>query len=271
MPATARDARHPARVVLLGASNLAMSLPHALAALAARVEMSPAAETAEPVHVLCANGHGRSYGLGSTVLVRWLPGIVGCGLWDALERDASTRPGATEAVLLDVGNDVPYGVPVATVLDWARTCLTRLAAVDARVTVVGLPIARVERLHPVALRVVHRALFPFSRVPPAELLPRARAIDAGLRDLAETFGARHRSLPLDWYGLDPIHVRPSARADAWRDWLDASHSAPPPSSALRRFCRRAAVRGPARRRVFGIVQRGQQPVGRWRDLSLSLY
>jgi hypothetical protein len=95
------------RIVLLGASNLTRGI-------------STVVESAQqiwggPLDVCCALGHGRSYGWTSNFLGRSLPGIVGCGLWPALE----SRPKLpTAALITDIGNDLMYGAPVQQVLLW---------------------------------------------------------------------------------------------------------------------------------------------------------
>src|SRR5439155_11570702 len=104
--------RVSARVVLLGASNLTLGFPMLVSELRAWL--------GSPVEILCAHGHGRSYGLASRVLFRELPGIVECGLWRALA-SAPARP--TLALLTDVGNDIMYGRDVEEIAGWVETAL----------------------------------------------------------------------------------------------------------------------------------------------------
>src|SRR5690242_2621175 len=75
------------RVVLLGASNLTRAI--------ATVLETALGVWGGPLDVLAALGNGRSYGLRKAWLWRELPGIAGCGLWDAWER----RPPAPTAAL----------------------------------------------------------------------------------------------------------------------------------------------------------------------------
>ena len=104
------------RVVLLGASNLTRSFPQVVA--------TARALAGEPIEVVAALGHGRSFGLRSRVLARSLPGIVGCGLWAAL--DGAPARARTLALVTDVGNDIVYGVGVETIREWVETCVSRL-------------------------------------------------------------------------------------------------------------------------------------------------
>src|SRR6185312_6977256 len=105
------------RAVLLGASNLKASLPLVVDLLRRRA--------GGPVEVLAACGHGRSYIAWSRFLaIRHLPGIAGCGLWQALE----DRPGlSTVALLTDAGNDLVYGAPVPAIVRGIEACLEKLA------------------------------------------------------------------------------------------------------------------------------------------------
>ena len=57
-------------------------------------------------------------------LWRELPGIVECGLWDAL---AQRPPAPTVALLTDIGNDLLYDVPVPQIVSWVETCLDRFS------------------------------------------------------------------------------------------------------------------------------------------------
>ncbi|MFA9478241.1 hypothetical protein ACERK3_08020 [Phycisphaerales bacterium AB-hyl4] len=71
------------RIILLGASNLTMALPTLLATAQAMGEGA--------CRFMTALGHGRSFGTRSTVLLRTLPAILDCGLWEQLHRDESLR------------------------------------------------------------------------------------------------------------------------------------------------------------------------------------
>jgi hypothetical protein len=123
------------RVILLGASNLTRSFSMVVAA--ARHTWG------EPVEIMAAMGHGRSYGQDSTVLGRKISGIFPCALW----QDLQTRRSLPSAALVtDVGNDLLYGVPPRQIVKWVAACLDRLTDVGASTVVTQLPIASVERL-----------------------------------------------------------------------------------------------------------------------------
>ena len=131
-PKTAAPVR---RVVLLGASNLTRAFP---------VVMETAcAVLGRPLEVLAALGHGRSYGIPSTVMGRTMRGIHVCGLWDALR----TRPPVpTAALVTDVGNDILYGVPVPTIAGWIDDCLERLQASGTKISMTLLPLRNLDLL-----------------------------------------------------------------------------------------------------------------------------
>src|SRR5262249_31136095 len=122
------------RIVLLGASNLTRGI-------------STVVETAQsilgqPLEVLTALGHGRSYGIDSRMLGRRLPGIIECGLWEALAGGPS-RP--TMALLTDVGNDILYDVDVPQIVAWVDCAIDRLQSAEAQISVTLLPVAGIER------------------------------------------------------------------------------------------------------------------------------
>lgn len=267
------------RVVLLGASNLALYLPRVIAAARAAFD--------GPLEVLAAAGLGRSYGGWSRVLRRELPGIREAGLWTALRDAHAERPLPTVALLVDVGNDLVYGTRAEEVAGWVATCLERLAAVDARTTLALLPMPSVEALGSVRFGLVRAVLFPRHRVHLDDVRREARALQERLRALAAERRASAVEQDGDWYGLDPIHVRPRRAARAWSTVLAAwdpaaagktlSRAALPPSalsrSALSRSERTRVRRARAAlRRVGGRTLHSAQPAARLDDGStLALY
>jgi hypothetical protein len=239
------------RLVLLGASNLLRGFPSVIRA--ARQAWG------DPVEVMAALGHGRSYGMASAFLSRVLPAICDCGLWRALD----TRPERpTRALLTDVGNDIIYGAMPDRILAWVDVCLRRLRDGGAEVVVTGLPMDRIERLSRSGYATLRAIFFPVHRwLPFREALERARAVAAGVEELAARHGAVFVEQRGEWYGLDPIHVRPSLWASAWRAILFAGEEPPPvlgdspgTPSAGRLYLAR-----PERQRLFGREQRREQP------------
>ena len=195
------------RAVLLGASNLRASLPLVVNLLRRRA--------GGPVEVLAACGRGRSYGAWSRFLgIRQLPGIAGCGLWQALE-DRAALPLPTLALLTDAGNDLVYGAEVAEIVRWLEICLDRLARHRAQVVITLLPLARLERLSPWEVRLAVSLLFPGRRAPWPALLERARQLDERLRRLGREHDALLVEPEASWYGIDPIHLRRGRRREVW--------------------------------------------------------
>src|SRR5215470_11156849 len=86
-----------ARVVALGASNLTRGLQTVVAT--SRSTWGPRVE------LLGAMGHGRSYGMASSLFIRTLPGILQSGLWRQLD---ALPPVPTHALITDVGNNIAY-------------------------------------------------------------------------------------------------------------------------------------------------------------------
>ncbi len=215
------------RIVAIGASNLTRGL-HAIVATARSV-------WGPDVEVLAALGHGRSYGAPSTFLVRGLPGILQSGLWRELE---SHPPAPTRALVTDVGNDIMYGVPPAQILEWVDECVARLQRFTPDVVVTGLPHAAVGGPAGRPLPAVPVGVLPAL---PAD----ARADDARRR--RESMPASRRSPPTgalrflrlkpEWYGLDPIHIRPGMWNAAWQEILCGDAPSIPGGRATRRGSR----------------------------------
>jgi hypothetical protein len=193
------------RAVLLGASNLRISLPWIVDRVRRRA--------GGPVETLAACGHGRSYGAWSRFLFgRRLPGIAGCGLWRELGR---RPPLPTFALVTDIGNDLAYGAGVVETAGWVETCLDRLAGQEAEIVMTLLPLARLERLSGLQVRLAAALLFPGRELPWPALLDRARDLDERLRRMGRERGAHLIEPAADWYGLDPIHLRRRRRREVW--------------------------------------------------------
>ena len=246
------------RLVLLGASNVRRGLPAVVET--ARGAWGPDLE------IFGAFGHGRSYGTRSCIPFRCLPGILECGLWEAL---AGSAPAQETAVVTDVGNDVVYGAPVPAILGWVGECLERLAARGAAIRVTGLPVARLRRVSPAEYLFFRTLFFRGSRVAWRRAIDAVGEVDAGIRRLAAGAGATIIDPPGDWYGADPIHVRRRDRAAAWAEILGvAKLPAPMPLGEALRL--RAAA--PDVRWLAGVERRRRQPAFAAPDgLRVALY
>ncbi len=249
----------PRRLVALGASNLARV---ALALL-------DAARADGPVEAHMALGRGRSFGLWSSLLGRRLPGIDGCGLWNAL---AAAPPARCTAIVTDVGNDVLYGVEVDRVLAWVGAALARLSATGARCVVAGLPLDSLRDLGNLRFVIVRSVLVPSCRLSLREVLARAERLDTGLRRLAAEHAAEFVTPRRAWYGADPVHAKRRLWPEVAASWL-GNRGAPPPVPVDGSVARwRFLFARPAERVLFGSRQTREQPVRRWRDgTTLSLW
>lgn|SRR5262245_28664705 len=196
------------RVVALGASNLTRGFETVVTA--ARTTWGP------EVEVLAALGHGRSYGARSSFLGRRLPSILESGLWPRLE-SASSVP--TRCLITDIGNDIGYGFSAQQTLDWVDETVRRLRRFSSDIVLTDLPLSSLRRLSPSKYRVIRSILFPSSRLSLDDLLKAAEDVNRGLSDLAVANGVRFFRLNPSWYGIDPIHIRPSLWHAAWEEIL----------------------------------------------------
>jgi hypothetical protein len=253
------DSSPTLRAVLLGASNL----HHALRPWVGQL----ARHAGGPVEAWAAAGRGRSYGLASRFcFVRRLPGIVQSPLWQEI---AALPSLPTVGLITDVGNDILYGAPVESILRWVETCLDRLAALEARAVVTLLPLARLERLSPAQFVAFLALFFPGRRASWEGTLQRARALNAGLAELARERGAAIVAPQPDWYGLDPIHIRRDRLAAAWgavlHGWglqIPSPHDGPSGASPLR-GARGRGLRISRETRLFGLALPWRQPALRF--------
>ena len=205
------------------------------------------------VEVLAALGHGRSYGVRSRVAFRALPGILETGLWAEL---ASRPPAATRALVTDVGNDIPAGFSAAQILMWVEEALDRLGRFTPDVVLTDIPIATIRALSNAKFLTFRSIHFPSCRLSLAQVCDTAEQVSAGLARLASDRRARFVPLDPDWYGFDPIHVRPSQWRRAWQEILGAPGDLSTEArlgEGLRLYFMR-----PERRWLFGVEQVARQ-------------
>jgi hypothetical protein len=230
------------RVVALGASNLTRGFQTIVST--ARLVWGP------EVEVLAALGDGRSYGARSRFMFRTLPGILKSGLWAALER----RPHVvTRALVTDVGNDILYGFSVGRILGWVEQALIRLNVLTSDIVLTDLPLASVRRLSHSKFLAFRSILVPSCRLSLTQVLDRAELVNKGLGALSEKYGAKLFELDPDWYGFDPIHMRPSQWRSAWQHILGAQAEVQSNNGATGESVRLYFMR-PERRWLFGVEQ-----------------
>lgn len=252
------------RVILLGASNLTRSFPTVVETI--RQTWS------EPVEIMAAMGHGRSYGQDSLVLGKKISGIFPCALW----QDLQSRPSLpTAALVTDIGNDMLYGISPDQMLDWVERCLDRLAEVGAATIVTQLPADSIDRLGERRFRFFRRILFPRSKL----TLTDARVLTREINNRLSAIGQKRKipviSASASWYGFDPIHVKRSVMRHAWPALLAAWRALEEPLTVTRSSLWMAAYLAglePFDYSQFGCRRRAAQPNGRLNDgTTISIY
>jgi hypothetical protein len=252
------------RVILLGASNLTRSFPV--------VVQTVRQIWTEPVEILVAMGHGRSYGQESLFLGRKISGIFPCALW----QDLQNRPRLpTAALITDIGNDLLYGVTPDRLLDWVQRCADRLAEFGATTIITQLPVDSIDKLGQRRFQFFRRLFFPRSQLTLRDARALAREINSRLIAIGEL-----RKIPVipvspSWYGFDPIHLKRGVKLDAWSallaEWRAADRPFAATSTSLWTTAYLAGL-APFERSIFGIRRRAAQPSGRLSDgTTISIY
>jgi hypothetical protein len=252
------------RVILLGASNLVRSFP-TIVEIVRRT-------WSEPIEILVAMGHGRSYGRDSEVLGRKISGIFPCALWRDLQNRA---PLPTMALITDIGNDFLYGVTPERLFEWVAGCLDRLGDAGAATTIARLPIESLERLGERRFQFFRRLLFPRSKITLFDALQFARAMNEELNKAGDTRKISVISASAKWYGFDPIHIRRRDARVAWPEmlsgWRTGSESIAPVVAPLLTTAYLATL-SPLEYSRFGFARRCAQPAARFFDgTTISLY
>lgn len=194
------------RVIFLGASNLSRSFSKA-------VSIARSALRA-PLSIHAAMGRGRSYSLDSGFLGKKFSNFFSCGIWESLAHEEAIR---TTAFVTDVGNDLAYEAPVEAVLESVTTCVERLQTLHAQVVITALPITALERLSQVRFLVLRGLFYPKCRLGLVDFVDRAQQVNEGLVDLAKSQKISIFTVPIAWYGFDPIHFRSHYLSQYWRD------------------------------------------------------
>ena len=174
---------------------------------------------------LRALGHGRSYGAPSRLVVRTLPGILQSGVWQTL----SSLPAAkTRALVTDVGNDILYGFPAARILEWVGEAVDRLQRIHRRISCSPICRCRPSVKSPGRSSCCSARC---SRLSAGCLWPRSWTRPNGSTTACHLSPPREGfnscTMKSEWYGVDPIHIRPSLWRPAWQQILgcDAERSA----------------------------------------------
>lgn len=252
------------RVILLGASNLTRSF--------ATVVATARRTWGEPVEVMAAMGHGRSYGQDSTVLGRKISGIFPCALWQDLQ---NRPPLPTAALVTDIGNDLLYGVPPDRLHEWVEQCLDRLADAGASVVITQMPIESVDRLSEARFRFFRRLFFPRSRLTLTDAKAMVRSFNERLVQIGESRKTPVIPVSNAWYGFDPIHLKRRVHRQAWPTLLSTWSGADEPLTIPRPSVWTSiylASLAPWERSLLGIRRRAAQPSGRLADgTTISLY
>ena len=196
------------RIIALGASNLTRGLPTVVSA--ARTTWG------HDVELLGALGHGRSYGIPSRFAARTLPGILQSGLWRTLD---SLSPATSRGLVTDVGNDVIYEVPAPLILEWVEDAVDRLLTYTTDVVLTDLPVDSIKRLGVPAFLAVRTLVAPRCRLTLSAAVETAERVNDGLTQMADRRRLRFVPMRPEWYGVDPIHIRPSLWHPAWQHIL----------------------------------------------------
>lgn len=262
-PPAPRDATpaSPARtVLLLGASNISLGLRPILHTLRSGLEGD--------LNVLVAAGHGRSYADRTVTFGRSLPGLLRCGAWSAY----ADRPDGPPPLVCftDIGNDLLYGTPPATLTGWVAACLDRLGG-GSEIVMTLPPSRRAAALPAWQYHTARGILFPsLHPLPWDEMRRRADELHDRLSELARGRSIAPLEPPTEWYGLDPIHIRRRTRREAWERIFDGWRSFRPEGEAG--LPRVPPVWGRAAKcRLFGRTRITPQPVWSGGGIQLSLY
>ena len=248
-------------VVLLGASNLTLGWKPAVRALQHVVPGE--------IDLRVCLGMGRSYIDWSAVLIRRLPGIIQCGLWENLPATGSAAP---LVLMTDIGNDIVYMRDPEEIFQTVEECLSRIKAwrPDARIAMTGLPLPSVEAMGRARFLLMRTILFPGCMMTFQQICERSRALNA----LLESYTRKHQ-IPFiqpegAWYHIDPIHVIPPLREKVFRQFFSLWKPGEIAKSDVLTAVT-PALPATAERTVAGFARRTSQPVYQSQQLVVSAW
>jgi hypothetical protein len=228
------------RVVALGASNLTRGFQTVVA--------TARAEWGADVEIVAALGHGRSFGSESRFVARRIPGILQSGLWQQLDREPRVP---TLAIVSDVGNDILYGYSYQQILEWVEETVDRLAQYSDDIVVAGLPRVGATDISSARFLFFRSIFFPRCRLSFAEVAATAGRVSEGIEALAGARRFRFVHLKPEWYGVDPIHIRPSMWRPAWQE-IVCGEARPALGPLSRAEALRLYLMRPQQQRLFGL-------------------
>jgi hypothetical protein len=249
-------------VVLLGASNLVLGWPAMMKALPRL--------TADPLRINIATGMGRSYIETSAFWFRKLPSILDCQLWSHLPQESGQPP---VVLITDVGNDIVYLFEPDQIAKSVRECIRKVRnwRPDAKFVITGLPLASLMRVGKPRFLIARTILFPGCTLSRDIIIERSMELDQLVRQIADDPEFRFIEPAPQWYGMDPIHVLPRYRAEAFRTYFDAFGL--PSSPESRGIRQNLQIRLPtaAERTVFGRKRTVVQPAASTPNLIVSAW
>jgi len=252
------------RVILLGASNLTRSF-------------ATVVETAqflwqEPLEIMAAMGHGRSFGKDSSLFGKKISGIFSCPLWENL---SARPPLPTVALVTDIGNDLLYEVPIEQLQTWIDGCLNHLTAAGAQTIVTQLPTANLQRLPEARFQFFRTLFYPRCRLTLSQVRRSAEEVREWLISTGKKTETPVIEALSEWYGLDPIHLKRGVWHVAWPAILSFWKGVHPLSELPRTSLWQGAylhALTPQERSFFGIPRVSKQPSGMLRDgTTISLF
>jgi hypothetical protein len=186
----------PILLILLGASNLSRGCfafaRHMKACLHPR-----------KVEVLIASGPGRAYHASGGLLNVTYPPIQSCEIFEVAQKKSESGYQVITLVI-DIGNDLMYGVSAEKVIETVQQIFSRLQSMNAKIFYVTLPVAFEKEVHPLWFYILRSILLPFSRVSYDEATMGIIKVNRFLKESACQYA--HLIPNMDRYlGFDEIH------------------------------------------------------------------
>ena len=199
-------------VVIVGASNLTISLPVTLQLITSFIKGQKS--------IFVAHGPGRSYLKRAGLPMLRFQGISICPLFDELENAINdiNQP-KIYALITDIGDDLLYNQKPKSIAEGVEKVLKRLYNIGAKIAVTPPPENSINTLSRTRYYFLRTFYNPFCHISYSEIMLDVSLLTNLISELCIKYKATLLNQDPDWYGFDRIHLFGRFQKIAYYNWF----------------------------------------------------
>jgi hypothetical protein len=199
-------------VVMVGASNLTISLPVAIKLIMDFIE--------GPKSIFVAHGPGRSYLKRAGLPMFRFQGISICPLFDNLETATNNIAQAKiYALVTDIGDDLLYNQKPKNIAKGVEKVLNRLNNLGAEIAVTPPPMVSINNLSQKRYYFLRSFYYPFCHISYSEIMVNVSLLTNLINELCFKYKVKLLNQNPNWYGFDRIHLFGRFQKIAYCSWF----------------------------------------------------